>query len=160
MGTTPIFNWLLWGYGVPALSFWLAGYLLRQRADDIPARMADSAAILFTVLTAFLQIRHYITGGNIYRASTELTEVALQICVGLALVIGLERVRERTQNIVHNVGALIIGGLTLAAIVFGVVLGKNPMLPFARGPQCGRTVLQRACCWLMAFRRCWRPRSL
>ena len=133
VGTTPIFNWLLWGYGVPALSFWLAGYLLRQRADDIPARMADSAAILFTVLAAFLQIRHYITGGNIYRASTELTEVALQICVGLALVIGLERVRERTQNIVHNVGALIIGGLTLAAIVFGVVLGNNPMLPFARG---------------------------
>ncbi len=41
--------------------------------------------------------------------------------------------RERTQNIVHNIGALIIGGLTLAAIVFGVVLGGNPMLPFARG---------------------------
>ena len=41
VGATPIFNWLLWGYGVPALSFWLAGYLLRQRADDIPARMAD-----------------------------------------------------------------------------------------------------------------------
>ena len=137
VGTTPIFNWLLWGYGVPALSFWIAGYLLRQRADDIPARMADSAAILFTVLAAFLQIRHYITGGNIYRASTELTEVALQICVGLAFVIGLERVRERTQNIVHNVGALIIGGLTLAAIVFGVVLGNNPMLPFARGLNVG-----------------------
>ena len=133
VGTTPIFNWLLWGYGVPALSFWTAGYLLRRRADDIPARMADSAAILFTVLTAFLQIRHYITGGEIYHAATGLTEVALQICVGLALVIGLERVRERTQNIVHNIGALIIGGLTLAAIVFGVVLGRNPMLPFSRG---------------------------
>lgn len=22
VGTTPIFNWLLWGYGIPALSFW------------------------------------------------------------------------------------------------------------------------------------------
>jgi uncharacterized membrane protein len=133
VGTTPIFNWLLWGYGVPALSFWFAGYLLRQRVDDIPARMTDSAAILFTVLAAFLQIRHYITGGDIYRGSTEITEVALQICIGLALVIGLERVRERTQNIVHNVGALVIGGLTLAVILFGVVLGNNPMLPFARG---------------------------
>ena len=133
VGSTPIFNWLLWGYGVPALSFWAAGYLLRQRADDIPARMTDSAAILFTVLTAFLQIRHYITGGDIYRDSSTLTEVALQICVGLALVIGLERVRERTQSVVHNFGALIIGGLTLAAIVFGVVLGRNPMLPFSRG---------------------------
>lgn len=133
VGTTPIFNWLLYGYGVPAASFWLAAYLLRRRADDVPARMADSAAILFTVLTAFLQIRHYITGGDIYRTSNTLSEIALQVCVGLAMIIGLERVRERTNSIIHNVGALLIGGLTLAAIVFGLVLGKNPLLPFSRG---------------------------
>ncbi len=133
IGTTPIFNWLLWGYGVPAVSFWVAGYLLRKRADDIPARMADSAAILFTMLTAFLQIRHYITGGDIYRDTTVMAEIALQVCVGLALVIGLERVRERTNSIVHNVGALLIGGYTLFAIVFGLVLGRNPLLPFSPG---------------------------
>ena len=68
VGTTPIFNWLLWGYGVPAASFWLGGHLLRRRADDVPARMADSAALLFAVLLAFLEIRHYMTGGNIFRA--------------------------------------------------------------------------------------------
>src|SRR5262249_16101130 len=56
VGTTPIVNWLLWGYGVPALSFWVAGWMMRKRADDLPARMVDSAAILFTVLLAFLQI--------------------------------------------------------------------------------------------------------
>jgi uncharacterized membrane protein len=33
LGTTPIFNWLLYGYGIPALSFWVAGWLLRRRAD-------------------------------------------------------------------------------------------------------------------------------
>ena len=25
LGTTPIFNWLLWGYGIPAAAFWLGG---------------------------------------------------------------------------------------------------------------------------------------
>ena len=54
IGTTPIFNWLLWGYGIPAIAFWLGGHILRRRADDAPARMADSAALLFTVLLAFL----------------------------------------------------------------------------------------------------------
>ncbi|HEX2082749.1 MAG TPA: DUF2339 domain-containing protein, partial [Xanthomonadaceae bacterium] len=34
VGTVPIFNWLLWGYGVPAISFWVAAFLLRRRADD------------------------------------------------------------------------------------------------------------------------------
>jgi uncharacterized membrane protein len=132
VGTTPVFNWLLWGYGVPALSFWLAGYLLRQRADDVPARMADSAAIVFTVLTAFLQIRHYINRGDIYRAGSSFTEIAMQICVGLALALGLERVRERTNSVVHNVGAMIIAALTLLAIVFGMVLARNPLLPLGR----------------------------
>ena len=67
VGTTPIFNWLLYGYGIPAAAFWLGGYLLRRRADDVPARMVDAGAILLTVLLAFLEIRHFINGGDIYR---------------------------------------------------------------------------------------------
>jgi uncharacterized membrane protein len=140
VGTTPIFNWLLWGYGVPAASFWTAGYLLRKRADDVPARMADSAAILFTVLTAFLQIRHYINGGDIYHQSAGIVEMGLQICVGLALVIGLERVRERSHSIVHNAGALIIGGLTLIVIVLGAVFVMNPLLEIVRPRDLGGLV--------------------
>ena len=68
VGTTPIFNWLLWGYGVPALSFWTASVLLRRRGDDPPLRMVESAAILFTVLLAFMEIRHFVNGGDVYRA--------------------------------------------------------------------------------------------
>src|SRR6202012_991528 len=41
IGATPVFNWLLYGYGVPALAFWIAGWLLRRRADDLPARIVD-----------------------------------------------------------------------------------------------------------------------
>ena len=127
IGTTPIFNWLLYGYGVPAVSFWYAGYLLRRRADDVPARMADSAAILFSVLLAVLEIRHYINNGDVFRQSTALAEVAMQVTVGLAMTIGLERLRVRTKSIVHDIGAQIIALLTLAAIVFGLVLALNPL---------------------------------
>ena len=104
LGTTPIFNWLLYGYGIPALSFWVAGWLLRRRADDLPARMVDAGAILFTVLLVVLEIRHYITGGDIYQPVSDLTEAAIDVNAGLALTIGLERVRGRTGSIVHNVG--------------------------------------------------------
>ena len=83
VGTTPIFNWLLYGYGVPAAAFWYAGYLLRRRVDDGPARMADAAAILFTVLLVQLEIRHYMNNGNIYADSSSLAEVAMQVSVGL-----------------------------------------------------------------------------
>jgi uncharacterized membrane protein len=126
VGTAPFFNWILYGYGIPAASFWYAGYLLRRRADDVPARMADSAAILFTVLLAVLEIRHYMNNGNIFRQSTALAEVAMQVSVGLAMTIGLERLRLRTNSVIHDGGALLIFALTLAAIVFGLALALNP----------------------------------
>ena len=128
VGTTPIFNWLLYGYGVPALSFWLAGHLLRRRADDQPSRMVEAAAILFTVLLAFLQIRHYLNDGDIYRHRTGLAETALQVCVWLAMAIGLEHLRVRTASIVHNIAALLIAGLAALSIVFGLWAHSNPML--------------------------------
>jgi uncharacterized membrane protein len=134
LGTTPILNWLLWGYGIPAAAFWLGGHLLRRRADDAPARMADSAALLFAVLLAFLEVRHYMTGGNIFRASSGLNEIALHVNVGLVMTIGLEWLRQRTHSVIHDAGALIIAALTLAAIVFGLGFAGNPMIwPYNRG---------------------------
>ena len=128
VGTTPVFNWLLWGYGVPALSFWAASILLRRRGDDAPLRMVESAAILFTVLLAFLQIRHFIHGGDVYRDTAGLVEVGLQVCVALAMAIGLERLRIRTGGIVHNVSALLLTLFAGAATVGGLLLWENPML--------------------------------
>jgi uncharacterized membrane protein len=117
LGTTPVFNWLLYGYGVPAAAFWVAGRLLRRRADDLPARMVDAGAILFTVLLAVTEIRHYVTGGDIYRHTNGVVEAMLYVNVGLAMTIGLERVRGRTGSVVHNAAALLIAALTLFAIL-------------------------------------------
>jgi uncharacterized membrane protein len=126
LGTTPIFNWLLYGYGVPALSFWVAGWLLRRRADDLPARMVDAGAIVFTVLLVIFEIRHYITGGDLYRPVSDITEAALDVNAGLALTIGLERIRGRSGSIVHNVGAMLIAALTLLAIGFELSIVASP----------------------------------
>ena len=128
VGTTPIFNWLLYGYGIPAAAFWLAGKKLRQRADDAPARIVDLAAILFTVLLAFLEIRHFMNGGDVYRRTAGLAELALQVSVALALAIGLERLRLRSNSIVHNIGALAMAAFALVAIVLGLEMIENPRL--------------------------------
>src|SRR5258706_11216417 len=121
VGTTPIFNWLLWGYGIPALSFWVGSVFLRRRGDDAPLRTVESAAILFTVLLAFMEIRHAVNGGDMYRINTSLAEFALQVCVTLAMAIGLERLRIRTGSIVHNVGAVLLTVYAGAVTVFGTL---------------------------------------
>jgi uncharacterized membrane protein len=132
VGTTPIFNWLLYGYGVPAVSFWLGGWLLRQRADDLPARIVDAAAILFSVLLVTLEIRHYVTGGEIYRALRSDVEIMLYANAGLAMTIGLEHVRARTRNVIHNIGALIVGALTILAVLADLI--GAPDLQFGATP--------------------------
>src|SRR5580698_10048100 len=126
VGTTPIFNWLLWGYGVPALSFWTASHFLRRRGDDAPLRTVESAAILFTVLLVFMEIRHAVNGGDVYRDTADLTEVALQVCTALAMAIGLERLRIRTGSIVHNFSAILLTAFAALAGLFGLLFIDNP----------------------------------
>lgn len=128
IGTTPIFNWLLAGYGIPALSFWIGARFLRQRGDDAPLRMVEAAAILFTVLLAFTEIRHAVNGGDIYMDSASLAEVGLQVCVALAMALGLERLRIRSGSIVHNVSAVLLTVFAGLAILCGLFFLDNPMI--------------------------------
>jgi len=125
VGTTPIFNWLLYGYGIPAASFWLGGFLLRQRADDPPARIVDAGAIVFTVLLVVMEIRHYINGGNIYAPMRGPTEIMLYANVALAMTIGLEYIRARTGSVVHNAAALLMAALTYAAVIADLIVGSS-----------------------------------
>src|ERR1700761_5464905 len=128
IGTTPIFNWLLWGYGVPALSFWAGSSFLRRRGDDASLRSVEAAAILFTVLLVFLEIRHTINGGDVYRSSAGLTETALQVCAALAMAIGLERLRLRSGSIVHNISAILLTLFAGAATLVGLLFIDNPYI--------------------------------
>ena len=159
VGATPIFNWLLYGYGVPALAFWFAGHCLRRRGDDAPTRTVESAAILFTVLAVTLQIRHLVTG-DIYGNQSALAEIGLQVCAGLAMAIGLEHIRHRTGSVVHDWAALAVAGLTVLAIVFGLGFVANPLLT---GEPVGGLVfnlillgygIPAALAWVLAWRTC------
>ena len=131
LGSTPILNWLLWGYGVPAASFWIGSYFLRRNGDDAALRTLEAAAILFTVLLAFLEIRHAIYHGDLYHPRSSLAEVALQVSVALALAIGLERLRIRSRSMIHNVAAVLMSVFAGLAGLFGLLLLGNPMISTA-----------------------------
>jgi uncharacterized membrane protein len=115
-------------YGIPALSFWVASNFLRRRGDDAPLRTVESAAILFTVMLAFMEIRHAVNGGDVYRDTAGLTETALQVCVALAMAIGLERLRIRSGSVVHNVSAVTLTVFAGLAMVIGLLFLDNPAL--------------------------------
>ena len=60
--------------------------------------------------------------------SADLTEVALQVCVALAMAIGLERLRIRTRSVIHNAGAILLTVFAGLAAVFGLLVLENPIL--------------------------------
>jgi uncharacterized membrane protein len=88
----------------------------------------EAAAILFTVLLAFTEIRHAVNGGDMYRVHVSLTEFALQVCVALAMAIGLERLRIRTGSVIHNVGAVLLTVYAGLATVFVLMLLETPII--------------------------------
>jgi uncharacterized membrane protein len=137
LGTMPVFNWLLWGYGVPAASFWLTGHMLRRQADDAPARVIDAAAILFTVMLIVFEVRHYLTGDP-YGEGSPLAETALDVSLLLAVVIGLERLRLKSGSVIHDLGAQFLAAIVFIMIVFSLGVSDNPF--FTGEPVGGRFV--------------------
>jgi len=128
IGAQPVFNWLLYGYGVPAAAFWLGGYMLRRQADDVPTRLVESAAILFTVLLVVMEVRHYVTGGDPYTWGNALAETALDVSLLLAVLIGLERVRLKSGSVIHDWGARFLAVLLMLTIVSKLGVDANPLI--------------------------------
>jgi uncharacterized membrane protein len=100
--------------------------MLRRHADDVPARMVDAAAILFTVLLIVLEVRHYLTGDP-YRSASPLAETALDVSLLLAVVIGLERLRLKNGSVIHDLGARLLAVLVFVMIVFNLGVSNNPL---------------------------------
>ena len=127
IGTTPIFNWLLYGYGVPAASFWLAGHMLRRRADDVPA--AHGRRRRHPVHRA----AHRARGPPLPRPATLMAARArsprprsTSRCL-LAVVIGLERLRLKSGSVIHDLGAHLLAAVVFIMIVFSLGVSVNPL---------------------------------
>jgi uncharacterized membrane protein len=75
-----------------------------------------------------MEIRHAVNDGDVYSRGASLAEVALQVCVALAMAIGLERLRLRTRSVIHNGSAILLTVFAGAAAGFGLLGLENPMV--------------------------------
>lgn len=139
VGQWPIVNWLLWGYGVPALAFAGAWYVIdRVRPGDWVARLSASLAILFAVLLGLFQVRHLVLGDP-FAPDLGPLDAGLSVTLGLLVMLGLASLDRLRADPVFRIGGLILGSAT--ATVGGAVLLvlANPYfsgrpLPPAMGP--------------------------
>jgi uncharacterized membrane protein len=64
-GTTPLFNWLLWGYGVPLAAFALAARWARQAEQPSLAEALGWGVLAFAAAFVALELRHYFRASEL-----------------------------------------------------------------------------------------------
>jgi uncharacterized membrane protein len=128
VGVIPIFNWLLLGYGVPALAFLGAGHVLKRTAEDLAARICDALGLVFAALLAFFQIRHIVHGGNPLAADSGHVEQGLLALMAFGFAYVLLQLDCRRDNVVFRTASLIFGVLAAAFVTFGLAITENPLL--------------------------------
>ena len=138
VGLTPVFNWLLIGYGVPALSFAAAAHLLEKRGDDISVRISDALAVVFTGLFAFFEIRHLTNHGDVFNLGTGHVETGLMTLVALGLSFVLARLNLGKRNPVFDAASTVFGAGSVAFAAIGLATFANPY--FTNQEIGGRTI--------------------
>jgi len=136
IGTWPIFNWLLLGYGMPTVAFLAAGKILRQEAEDLASRVCDALGVLFAALLVFFQIRHALNGGDPLAPTSSHVEQGLLALMSLGFAAVLIRLDIARANPVFRAAALIFGVIAAAEILIGLGLVQNPLFSedSVRGP--------------------------
>ncbi len=136
LGTTPVLNWLLWGYGVPALAFAAAARLLAPGGDDWSRRVLEGLALVFAVLLAALEVRHLAHGGDLDGAGTRLFETGLLAALYGAYAVGLSRLAAVTGRALYRLFSDLVA--LLAAVCALMALTADN--PFATGEGVGGLV--------------------
>jgi len=127
IGTWPIFNWLLLGYGMPALAFLAAGNILKREAEDLAARLCDALGVLFAALLVFFQIRHALNGGDPLAPTSGHVEQGLFALMSLGFAGLLIRLDIARANPVFRAASLIFGVISGAEVLIGLGLVQNPL---------------------------------
>lgn len=125
--TTPVFNWLLPGYGIPALAFTFAAWQLARTTDGRPRLVMEAGAVLFALLTAAMLTRHAMNGGVIDASEPTLAEQAIYTLLALGAGAILVAIDMRSPSSVLRYSSIAAGVVSAVMIVLSHFLFLNPL---------------------------------
>jgi uncharacterized membrane protein len=123
LGATPVFNWLLYGYGVPAVAFIVATRQFGSRADDLLVAVLEAGSILFSLALLSLELAHTIYGDlrtvplEDFGAGAALMALWL-VFAGVLIAVG----EWRQRPVLRWGGRLILGATTILAMIWQPVM--------------------------------------
>ena len=120
------FNWVAYGYGLPALAFAYATRRFRAQADDRLVAVLEAGTLIFAVQLVSFEFRTLIEG-RLDSANYTLAEQSLQTMSWLAVGYGLVRAERRASRPVRYWGWRMLLTLASAQVLFGHLLLSNPL---------------------------------
>ncbi len=127
IGSTPFLNSLIPLVALPAFAILAGGHLMRRNGAE-----REGAATMAIGMAAFglfvgMEIRHWLTDGDIASSRVSLEEMAAQSIAALSFAIGLQRLARYTSDTLFDKAALVAGGLGALMLVFGLLIVHNPL---------------------------------
>ncbi|TPK94220.1 MULTISPECIES: DUF2339 domain-containing protein [unclassified Mesorhizobium] len=128
LSRTPVFNWLLPGYGVPALAFGFAAWQLARTTNGRPRLAMEAASALFALLTIAMLVRHAMHGGVIDTGTVTLAEQAIYTLIALGAGAMLVAIDMRSPSSVLRYGSMAAGVISAGLIAVQHFVMLNPLL--------------------------------
>lgn len=128
LSSTPVLNWLLPGYYVPAAIFGFCAWIFGKNANAMPQRIMQGLSATAAILGAAMLIRHGMNDGILDGdGPVTLGEQTLYTLLSLGASATLIRLDDRSPSPVFRFGSMLIGYVGLARAVYAHALPLNPL---------------------------------
>lgn len=126
LGTTPVFNALLAGYGIPALLLALSAFELRNWPDLRARNLLQALASLFALLAVAILVRHAMNDGVLDSSVPTLKEQSIYTLLAIGASGILMTFDMKSPSPVFRYGSMTAGVLSMLSILGAHLLGLNP----------------------------------
>jgi uncharacterized membrane protein len=126
LGTTPFFNALLPGYGIPTVLAILAAWTLRNSSDVRVRNVMQGLASLAALLTLAVLIRHAMNGGVLDARTPTLGEQSIYTLLTIGFSGILMTLDLKSPSPVFRYGSMIAGAIATVNVLSAHVFALNP----------------------------------
>jgi uncharacterized membrane protein len=127
LGTRPLFSWVVYGYGIPAVMFFWAARLFRDKDAGPLVTLLQAGGLAFAVLLVSLQVRVFVAGslGSLHYG---LLEQSLQSAAWFSIGYVLAVHHRESAHPVSFYGSWILLGVAVGQVVLLQLGLSNPVL--------------------------------
>ncbi len=127
LGVTPIFNWILWGYGISIAALAVGLRFLRPTGDVRLVRAVEATIALLAFVLATLEVRSLFQPGSMATPDAGFTERSFYVAIWGAFALAALWMARRRPDPVALWAWRLSGGLAVAVVLIVQVVVANPV---------------------------------